>query len=317
MQANNCTAVNELVIVGFQNLHEFRIPFFCFLLLTYFVTYLENALLIILVITSVSLQTPKYVLLSLLSLCEILYVTNLIPKMLHDIIVEGGIITLFGCIAQLNIFGTLGSVECLLFALMSYDRYVAICKPLRYSALINNWLCLYLGIAFWIMSFMFVLIVSILLGRLEYCGSNIINHFYCDYGPLLALSHSDIQLTILMTTVISALLTLLPFILIILSYTCILYTIIKIQSSIGRQKAFSTCSSHLLVVTIYYGTLTSIYIIPSGANSTHINKGLSWSKVISLLYIIVIPMLNPLIYSLRNSTIKNAIKRLIHFNKTS
>lgn len=313
MQANNCTAVNEIVIVGFQNLHQFRIPFFCLLLLTYFVTCLENALIIILVVTSISLQTPKYVLLSLLSLCEILYVTNLVPKMLHDIIVERGTITVHGCIAQLNIFGTLGSVECLLFALMSYDRYVAICRPLRYSALINNWLCVYLVIAFWLISFMLVLIVSILLGRLQFCGVNSINHFYCDVGPLLALSYPDNQLTILITTLISALLTLLPFILIIVSYTCILYTIIKIQSSIGRQKAFSTCSSHLLVVTIYYGALTGIYIVPAGVNSTHINKGLSF------VYFVVTPMINPIIYTLRNEDIHSTLKAKIvklkrHFN---
>ncbi|XP_063797662.1 olfactory receptor 5P68-like [Pseudophryne corroboree] len=305
MQKENCTVVTELLITGFQDLHIFKIPLFSSLLMAYVVTCLEHCLVIVLVITNVHLQTPMYFLISILSSCEILYVTNIVPKMLYDTLSERGATSVLGCITQLNLFGTLGMIESLLFALMAYDRYLAIAKPLRYSALMDNWLCFRLVIGLCLISFISVMIISILLSKIEFCGANIINHFYCDFGPLIALSRSDTTLIQQMAFLLSSLFTLLPFILIFLSYMCILYTILRIRSSVGRQKAFSTCSSHLFAVTIYYATFISIYVVPTGSQYTYINKQ------ISFLYIVVIPLINPIIYTLKNQDIHKALQKKI------
>ncbi|XP_073468859.1 olfactory receptor 5V1-like [Aquarana catesbeiana] len=301
----NQTIFVEILILGFENLSDYKIPLFVFLLIIYTCTCIENLLIIFLVNKSPHLHSPMYYLISNLLFCELVYTTNLVPLMLHDILLGRGVISYLGCVIQLNVLGGVSDVESFLLTLMSYDRYLAICKPLRYSALIHNRLCLYLLILFWLFSFLSVAVVFYLLINLKFCGPVSIDHFHCDYTALLSMACSDIGVLMIYVLVISITLTVGPFLLIILSYIFIIIAILRIKSSSGRQKAFSTCSSHLLVVTLYFGTLFSLYVMPRSSHYLQLYKGLSF------VYFAVTPLLNPIIYTLRNQDIHKAMKMTI------
>eukprot|EP00079_Xenopus_tropicalis_P034447 XP_017948218.1 PREDICTED: olfactory receptor 1468-like [Xenopus tropicalis] len=188
---------------------------------------------------------------------------------------------------------------------MSYDRYLAICNPLRYSSIMNHKLCVKLFVMSWLLALSFPLVALIAAATQEFCNQNTINHFFCDYFPLLELSCSDTFVAQILAITVSTPVVLFPFILIIISYICIAHEILKIVSSIGRQKAFSTCSSHLAVVSIFYGTLIGIYVVPTR------NQSQTISKLLSLLYTVVTPFINPMIYSLKSADMKNALKNII------
>eukprot|EP00079_Xenopus_tropicalis_P013009 XP_002940710.1 PREDICTED: olfactory receptor 11L1-like [Xenopus tropicalis] len=303
MYPTNWTSVGEIVLLGFRNLQNFKIPLFSLFLLIYIMTLSENLLIIALVGSSRNLQAPMYFFLQQLSLSDLLGSTNILPILLQTVINEGAVVSLVGCITQMYIFGGTETFECLLLAVMSYDRYVAICNPLRYTSIMSHQVCVGLILLSWLLGFGIILIIVYMVGKLQFCKHNTINHFFCDFTPLLELSCSDTFFLLQIDIIFSIPLVICPFIFIIGSYICIAHQILKIVSSIGRQKAFSTCSSHLAVVSIFFGTLTAIYVVPPRKDSQTI------SKVLSLLYAVAIPLVNPVIYSLRSKEMKETLEK--------
>ncbi|XP_077329785.1 olfactory receptor 11L1-like [Lithobates pipiens] len=291
------------ILLGFQELYGLQNYLFTFFLLIYVMTICGNLFIITLVINTKNLQTPMYFFLTLLSLSDLILSTNIVPKMLHVVVNLRTYISFIGCITQFYFFSFSECSECLLLTVMSYDRYLAICNPLNYISIMNNIMCKKLIVTCWILSISIAFITALSLGLLEFCGSNIIDHFFCDYSPLIELSCSDTSLIQLVVTLLSFPILVIPFIIIIFSYIHIVKIILRIPSNIGRQKAFSTCSSHLTVVSTYYVTLIFMYGFPVKGQSLKIYK------VLSLLYTVGTPLMNPIIYSLRNKDIKNAFRK--------
>ncbi|XP_040197758.1 olfactory receptor 11L1-like [Rana temporaria] len=291
------------ILLGFQELYGLQNYLFTFFLLIYVMTICGNLLIITLVVNTKNLQTPMYFFLTLLSLSDLILSTNIVPKMLHVVVNVRTYISFVGCITQFYFFSFSECLECLLLTVMSYDRYLAICNPLNYISIMNNILCKNLIVTCWMLSISISFINALSLGLLEFCGSNIIDHFFCDYSPLIELSCSETSLVQLEVTLLSFPVLVIPFIIITFSYIHIIKIILRIPSNTGRQKAFSTCSSHLTVVSTYYVTLISMYGFPIKGQSLKI------SKVLSLLYTVGTPLMNPVIYSLRNKDIKNAFRK--------
>ncbi|KAM8972692.1 olfactory receptor 11L1-like [Pelodytes ibericus] len=303
MNKENLSSVTEICLLGFHQLHTLRSSFFSILLIIYLLTLSGNHLLIVLVSSSRHLHVPMYIFITQVSICDIVLTTNIVPKMLSIVLYEGSVMSFAACITQFYVFSVSEASECLLLTAMSYDRYLAICYPLRYNSIMNNACCVTLIIMSWLLSLSLELITTLSVAKLNFCGPNIIDHFFCDLGPLLQLSCSDPFIVHLETYLLSVPILISPLIIITVSYISIVITIVKIPSISGRQKAFSTCSSHLAVVSIYYGTLISIYVAPTQGQTLSVSKGLS------LLYTVVTPTLNPIIYSLRNKDIKEALKK--------
>ncbi|XP_006899411.1 PREDICTED: olfactory receptor 11A1-like [Elephantulus edwardii] len=301
----NQTTIAEFVLRGFSSNRQLNISLFVIFLVFYILTVSGNILIVLLVLINNHLHTPMYFFLVNLSFLEIWYTSNIVPKMLSIVIAEQKAISVAGCLAQFYFFGSLAATECLLLAVMSYDRYLAICQPLRYPVLMTGPLCIKLAVSSWLCCFLLTAITMILLSKLTFCGPNEIDHFFCDFTPLVHLSCMDTSLTETIAFATSSAVTLVPFLLITASYSCILAAILRIPSGTGRQKAFSTCSSHLTVVTVFYGTLIATYLVPSSNSSKLLRKGFS------LLYTILTPMFNPIIYSLRNRDIHEALKRCL------
>ncbi|XP_006092691.1 olfactory receptor 6F1 [Myotis lucifugus] len=298
----NQTAPVEFVLRGFSSTRELNIFLFLMFLVFYILIVSGNILIVLLVLFSHHLHTPMYFFLVNLSFLEIWYTSDIVPKMLLIIIAEQKTISVAGCLAQFYFFGSLAATECLLLAVMSYDRYLAICQPLHYPILMTGPLCVRLAAGSWLCCFLLTAITMVLLSRLTFCGPKEIDHFFCDFTPLVRLSCTDTSLTETIAYATSSVVTLAPFLLITASYSCILATILRIPSGTGRQKAFSTCSSHLTMVAVFYGTLIATYLVPSANSSQLLRKGSS------LLYTIMTPMFNPIVYSLRNRDIHEAVK---------
>ncbi|KAM4038670.1 olfactory receptor 11L1-like [Anomaloglossus baeobatrachus] len=256
--------------------------------------------MVILVVYSRDLHRPMYFFLTQLSIADILLTSDIVPIMLHNLLHKVAVISFFGCIVQFYVFAFCECSECLLLTVMSYDRYLAICNPLRYTTIMSQSLCLKLVFISWVTSFSISTVEIASTSSLDYCGPNDIDHFFCDLPPILELSCSDVsgvQLEIMLTGVP---VLLCPFLIVIISYTYIIFVILKIPSATGRQKTFSTCSSHLIVVSIFYGTLFGVYVLPTKGKSLNI------TKFLSLMYTVGTPMMNPVIYSLRNAQIMKA-----------
>ncbi|XP_075715837.1 olfactory receptor 10C1-like [Rhinoderma darwinii] len=298
---NNVTSVN---LLGFSNLQSFKIPFFSLLVIIYCATISGNLLIMTLYLVSKTLQSPMYFFITQLSLCDILVTTDIVPTLLLTVLYGGSTMTLIGCIIQFSFFTVSGSSECFLLSVMSYDRYLAICNPLRYNSIMNHKFCVMSINVIWLVGFIVMLMYVIAVFRLYFCGPHIIDHFYCDLEPILQLSCSDTSIIHKQIFIIGALNGLCPFIIIVMSYVYIVITILKIPSNTGRHKAFSTCSSHLIVVSILYGTLIIVYMFPTEGHS------LILSKILSLSYTVVTPLLNPIIYTLRNKDFKEAFHKL-------
>ncbi|OCT59648.1 hypothetical protein XELAEV_18001070mg [Xenopus laevis] len=308
MNEKNQTLVTEIFLLGFQNLHNLKIPLFSLFLLIYIMTVWENVLIIALVSSSRNLQSPMYFFLQQLALSDLFDSTIIMPTLLQTVIHEGTTVSLVGCISQWYFFSSSDAFQCFLLAVMSYDRYVAICIPLRYSSIMSHRVCVTLILIPWALGFGLTVITVDLIGTLQFCDQNTINHFFCDFFPLLELSCSDTLSLQIETFFLSVPMIFVPFILITVSYMCIGRAILKIVSNTGRQKAFSTCSSHLAVVSIFYGTIIAIYVVPPRKESETI------SKVMSLLYTVGIPLANPVIYSLRSTDIKEEVlKNLLSY----
>ncbi|KAM5180694.1 olfactory receptor 11L1-like [Mantella aurantiaca] len=305
MQEVNKTFITEFYLLGFQNLLNLKILIFMGFLLIQCVTISVNIFFLLIVISRQHLHTPMYFFLCQLSSAEMMFTINIIPNLLHLVLVEGAIISVIGCVTQFYIFSVSTNAESFFLTLMSYDRYMAICSPLHYSSLMGLSFCLRLAVITWIFSFASTLIVIIQLCTLQFCGSNIIDHYFCDLTPLLEHSCSDVSLVKTQILLFSIPIAVFPFIFITVTYLRIVITVLHIPSSIGKQKAFSTCSSHLAVVCTYYLTLITIYIIPKSEQALNLNKSMS------LLYTVVTPLMNPIIYTLRNKEIRNIFLKLI------
>ncbi|XP_056424974.1 olfactory receptor 10A7-like [Hyla sarda] len=306
LEKKNMTAVTEFILLGFQVGQNIRFLMFFLLLVIYCFTIFMNLLIIVLVSTSKNLRTPMYFFISQLSVSDILLTTDIVPKMLHILQHYRGYLHFTACLTQLYFFGATEAAECLLLTVMSYDRYVAICNPLRYTAIMTSTYCVTLSVTSWLAAFCFMVFLITTISILNFCGPNAIDHFFCDTGPLLELSCSDTLNVQLEIAFLSTSFILIPLIIIIASYAKIILSILRIPSNTGRQKAFSTCSSHLIVVSIFFWTLFGIYIAPTKGKTSTI------SKMVSLLYTVVTPLINPIIYSLNNNDIKKAVHNHIY-----
>ncbi|XP_069618730.1 olfactory receptor 6B9-like [Ranitomeya imitator] len=305
MQESNITGVTEFFLLGFQ-INQFLRMFLFGLFFTIYCTALSGNLLIItLVSTSRNLHTPMYFFISQLSVSDVLVITAIVPNMLHILLNNGGTITFTDCITQFYFLCASEAAECFLLAVMSYDRFVAICNPLRYSTIMTSGYCVILSMACWLLGFSIILIYIIKTAKLIFCGPNTIDHLFCDIVPLLELACSDTFIIQLEIYLIGFPFVFIPTAIIVISYTYIVVTVLRIPSSTGRQKAFSTCSSHLTVVSIFYWTIFSVYVVPT--------KGLTltMSKILSLLYTVFTPFINPIIYSLRNKDMSIAVQETL------
>ncbi|XP_063785599.1 olfactory receptor 5G3-like [Pseudophryne corroboree] len=305
LKVRNMTAITEIVLLGFPSFQQYKVLTFCLLLGIYCMTICGNLMIILLVSKSKNLHSPMYIFLTQLSVCDMLLTTDIVPNMLYIVLIDKGRMSLLGCITQYLFFCSSECSECLLLTVMSYDRYLAICKPLHYNAIMNQMFCVKLVIICWAISYLGLLNQILTLCTLWFCGPNVIDHFFCDITPLLELSCSDTFVIEFEDNMLTIPLISIPFLIIIISYVYIVLTILKIPTLTGRHKAFSTCSSHLAVVSIFYGALTSIYSLPTKTKSH------SLSKLLSLLYTVVTPLINPIIYSFRNKDIKEAFKKYI------
>ncbi|XP_006038561.1 olfactory receptor 5V1-like [Alligator sinensis] len=305
-EQGNQTFVTEFILLGFGDLPELQTFLFMLFLVTYLLTLVGNILIVALVVTDQQLHTPMYFFLENLSFLEICYTSTILPKMLLSLLTKENGISLSGCFFQFYVFASLACSECYLLSVMSYDRYLAICKPLHYGALMNTRFRIQLAVGSWISGFMSpIFTTSMLASQLTFCGSNKIDHFFCDYTPLLVLSCSNTRSTEIAMSFIGSVCTVPPFLLTVTSYICIIATILKIPSTTGRKKAFSTCSAHLLVVTIFYGALMTVYLLPKNDVLRDQNK------LFSLFYTVLTPLLNPLIYSLRNKDFRAALSNSV------
>uniref|UniRef100_A0A452QD42 Olfactory receptor n=1 Tax=Ursus americanus TaxID=9643 RepID=A0A452QD42_URSAM len=296
----NHTEVTEFILLGLSDDPQLQGVIFVFLFITYTLSIMGNLTIITLTLLDPHLQTPMYFLLRNFSLLEVSFTTVSIPKFLGTLITGDKTISFNDCMAQFFFFILLGVTEFYLLAAMSYDRYIAICKPLHYMTIMNPRVCILLVFSSWLISFLIVFPALILLLNLNYCKSNIIDHFTCDYFPLLQLSCSDTKFLEIMGFSWSLFTLMFTLVIIILSYVYIIRTIVRLPSASQRTKAFSTCSSHMIVISISYGSCIFMYIKPSAKDRVSLSKG------VAVLNTSVAPMLNPFIYSLRNQQVKRA-----------
>ncbi|XP_063105547.1 olfactory receptor 5AP2-like [Cavia porcellus] len=305
MAEENCTVLAEFVFLGLSSRKDIQQGLFVFFLLVYGITLVGNLGMILLIKTDPTLHTPMYYFLGNLSFCDVCYSSTVSPKMLADFLSEQKRISYNLCAIQMYFFGAFADVECLLLAVMAYDRYVAICNPLLYTITMSRRVCSQLVSCVYIVGLVDSAIHTSCTFRLVFCTSNVINHFFCDIPPLLALSCSDTYINeVVMFTFIGCVVGS-SVGAVLLSYSSIIITIFRMNSAEGRRKAFSTCVAHLSAVAMFHGTLLFMYFRPSSIYS------MDTDKMASLFYTVVIPMLNPLIYSLRNKDVKGAVRKAI------
>ncbi|XP_061448038.1 olfactory receptor 10A2-like [Rhineura floridana] len=314
MRGNKST-LNNFILLGFSSLPGLEGLFFSAFLTIYLLIMIGNVLIIIVTLADQELHNPMCFFLRNLSCLEICYTSVIIPKMLENLLSDDKTMSFISCVFQMSIFLVTGAAECFLLAAMAYDRYVAICQPLHYSLVMSSRVCYGLVAASWLAGIPVQLGQTFLIFTSYFCNSNEINHFFCDIPPLLSLICGDTSINEQIALVEVILLALIPFALIIMSYMCIATTILKMSSVEGRRKAFSTCSSHLMVVVVFYGTGITVYLTP---NSSH---SLDTDKFLSLFYTVLPALLNPLIYSLRNREVRVALGKLylciLHSHETN
>nr|XP_005514908.1 olfactory receptor 1020-like [Columba livia] len=303
MVEDNDTFASEFILLGFTTQEDLQAMCFVVFLAIYVVTLAGNLGVIILIRIDPHLHTPMYFFLSHLSLLDISYSSTIIPQTLMTFLVEKKVISFVGCAAQLFSFATCATAECYVLAAMAYDRYVAICNPLLYSVLMSQRFCVGMLAGAYLAGVISSTIHTVSIFCLPFCGSRRINHFFCDGPPLLALSCSDTRINEAMVSAVVGFNILSTTVFILISYLLVLSTTLRLRFVTGRHKAFSTCASHLVSITLYYGSSLFMYLRPSSRHS------LEHDKVVSVLYSITVPMLNPFIYSLRNTDMKNSMRK--------
>ncbi|XP_062993405.1 olfactory receptor 10A5-like [Elgaria multicarinata webbii] len=305
MSPHNQTMVNEFILLAFSNLGQLQILLFSVFLIFYLTTVMGNILIILLTTLDTTLHSPMYFFLQILSFSEIGFVSTIVPKLLVNLLSIKKTISLLGCRAQIYFVFFFGAMECFILIVMAYDRFVAICNPLRYTIIMNRKFCIVLVTAVWASGFPVATIQSTWLLSFPFCRSNTISHFFCDAPPILELACADTYRFELFSIIGTIIILFCPFTLILVSYIHIISTIMRMPSAEGRRKAFSTCSSHIIVVTLFYGSASLTHFQPKSSYAQG-NKHL-----LSLSYVIFTPMLNPFIYSLRNKDVKGALIKLL------
>ena len=300
----NSTVVTEFILAGITDDPQLQVPLFLLFALIYLLTLVGNLGVITLILLDSRLHTPMYIFLSHLSLMDFGYSTAVTPKVMAGFLTGDKVISYKACAAQLYFFGSFLSVETFLLALMAYDRHAAVCKPLHYTNIMTPRVCAWMVVAAYVLGFLVASVHTWNAFSLSFCRSNVIDHFFCDATPLLALSCSDSIRSEMVFFILAGFNIIFTIMVILISYLFIFVTILRVHSSEGHQKAFSTCASHLTSISIFYGTGAFMYLQPGSRHS------MSTDKMASVFYAIVIPMLNPLIYSLRNKEVKSAFHRL-------
>ncbi|XP_066110052.1 olfactory receptor 5M5 [Saccopteryx bilineata] len=308
MVRENATLVTEFILLGLTDHPELQLILFALFLMIYLITIGGNVGMLILIRIDSRLHTPMYFFLASLSCLDLCYSTNVTPKMLVNFLSEKKTISYAACLVQCYFFIAMVITEYYMLAVMAYDRYMAICSPLLYSSKMSKSVCIRLIAGPYAYGFLSGLMETMWTYRLSFCGSNIINHFYCADPPLIRLSCSDTFIKKTSMFVVAGFNLSNSLLIILISYIFILITILRMHSAEGRQKAFSTCGSHLVAVTVFYGTLFCMYVRPPT------DKSVEESKIIAVFYTFVSPMLNPIIYSLRNKDVKQALRKLINRN---
>ncbi|XP_073402924.1 olfactory receptor 7C1-like [Dendrobates tinctorius] len=300
----NQTEVTEFLLLGFKGLYKYKFLLFILFLFCYLMILAGNLLIIVLVSTNHNLNTPMFYFLKHLAVADIISTTTIVPMMLNVILYDMKEVPVRSCIFHLHMVFIFGFIPIILLTVMSYDRYLAICRPMRYNSIMQPHVCFKMVLGSWF--FIFVLSFEmIFVWQLEFCRNNTIDHFFCDFSILFELTTSDTHLLTLVDYVLTIIAAVIPFALILISYLSIFFVIMILSSTSGLSKAFSTCGSHLTTVCFYYGTLFMIYMSPSNDRSSSTNKFLS------LLYIVVSPMMNPIIYSLRNQEIRRTLQQML------
>ncbi|XP_053551826.1 olfactory receptor 1020-like [Bombina bombina] len=302
MEYSNSTFASSFILLGLSDSTHFQAIYFLLFLVMYIITLFGNMLLIVLVRISNQLQTPMYFFLSTLSFIDICFSSTIVPKILVNTLSKDRSISLSECASQMYFSLVLGATECIILVSMAYDRYAAICRPLLYNIIMNKRFCLGLNAASWAVGLSNAAIQVLFTFQLPYCRSHHVNHFFCEVPPFLKLACRDTWLNELLLYISAGIIAGLAFFLTLISYIYIISTILKIKSSQSRYKAFSTCSSHLTVVSLYFSTILFMYLHPHSRYSTEIDK------TVPVLYTTVTPMLNPIIYSMRNNDVKRIIK---------
>uniref|UniRef100_A0A8C5PCY3 Olfactory receptor n=1 Tax=Leptobrachium leishanense TaxID=445787 RepID=A0A8C5PCY3_9ANUR len=297
----NKTSIDQFILLGITDLPQLQTILFITFLLFYLFSFVGNLSIVAVVITDRSLHIPMYFFLGNLSFLDFFYASTTVPKMLSGLLMDDKVISFRGCMAQLHIFHFLGSTEATLLTAMSFDRYVAICIPLRYHVLMARTACIQLATVCWLIGYVYSLIHTILTSILPFCKKNRVTHFYCDIKPLLKLACTDTHLNESLVSIVTGFVALFTFALIVISYVFIVIHIQKLSSSQSRQKAISTCTSHFTVVSLYYGTAFCTYLRPATQDS------LEQDRMTAVLFTVITPALNPLIYALRNKDVKAAL----------
>ncbi|XP_054565288.1 olfactory receptor 1E5-like [Eptesicus fuscus] len=311
MAGQNQTAITEFLLQGLPIESEQKNLFYALFLIMYVTTVLGNLLIIFLIRLDSQLHTPMYLFLSNLSFSDLCFSSVTMPKLLQNMQSQVPSIPYAGCLTQMYFFLLFGDLESFLLVVMAYDRYVAICFPLHYTTIMSPKLCLSLVALSWGLTTLDAMLHTLLMARLYFCADIVIPHFFCDMSALLKLSCSDTRVNELAIFIMGGLILVIPFLLIIMSYARIVLSILKVPSARGIHKAFSTCGSHLAVVSLFYGTVIGLYLCPSADNST------VKEMVMAMMYAMVTPMLNPFIYSLRNRDMKGALGKVFFKMKTS
>ncbi|XP_050774780.1 olfactory receptor 12D1-like [Gopherus flavomarginatus] len=302
----NQTEMSEFILLGLTNVQELQRFLFILFLMLYLASMLGNGAIMAMVMAEPRLHTPMYFFLGNLSCLDIFYSTVTVPKMLAGFISGYQTISFTDCLAQLHFFHFLGSSEVILLAVMAYDRYVAICNPLRYMLVMNPQVCLFLAAATWTTGFLHALMHTVMTSKLHFCSRKRVHHFFCDIKPLLSLACSSTRLNLSLLNIVTGTIALTPFIITLLSYLYIIsFLFLTVQSWEGRRKAFSTCTSHLTVVALLYVPVLFNYMPHSVGGSSE------REMIITLIYTIVTPVLNPLIYTLRNQEVKSALRKAL------
>ena len=301
----NSTEVNEFRLLGLTDAPELQVPLFIIFVFIYLITLTGNLGMVTLILLDSRLHTPMYFLLSNLSLVDCVYSSAVTPKVMAGLLTGDKVISYGGCVAQMFFFVAFASVDCFLLAVMAYDRHAAVCKPLRYASTMTPSVCAQMVMACYVWGFAESAIHTGFTFRLSFCHSNVVHHFFCDIPPILALSCCDIYVNEMLLFILAAFNVFFALMVIVSSYLFIFMAILRMHSTEGRKKAFSTCSSHLTAVTVFYGTVIFMYLQPSSSHS------MDTDQMASVFYTTIVPMLNPLVYSLRNKEVSNAFRRAI------
>ncbi|KAJ1077538.1 hypothetical protein K5549_010865 [Capra hircus] len=304
MGMSNLTRLPEFILLGLSSRPEDQKPLFALFLIMYVVTLMGNLLIILAIRSDPQLQNPMYFFLSILSFADICYTTVIVPKMLANFLSEKKTISYAACLVQMYFFLVFGNMDSYLLAAMAIDRYVAICNPLHYVTVMNHGRCMLLLAYSTAFCYLHSLLHVLLVNRLTFCASNVIHHFFCDVNPVLKLACSSTSVNEVVAMSEGLVSVMAPFVGIVISYLRILIAVLKIPSAAGKHKAFSTCSSHLTVVTLFYGSICCVYFQPLSSYAVK-------DRIVTVNYTVLTPMLNPFIYSLRNKDMKQGLERLL------